>query len=260
MSKRSILYLILASLFIFGAIAPASAAHKYKLTNLFFLHHSVGAGIVKAGNVRSVIADYNAVHHTNFRFWDHDYNQIGLTAPNGKPAGTGYNIPGDNTNPDGLYKLWTTNNAARKKIMAKHQVIAFKSCFPASDISSAMLLQKYKIWYLAMRDFFDKHPEKLFVVMSTPPLTPSATNPAAAANARHFANWLKSTYIGGHNNIVCFDLFDQLAKADDGGADANMLRAEYRSPGSDSHPNIFANQTVGPVFAQFLIDSASNYR
>ena len=38
----------------------------------------------------------------------------------------------------------------------------------------------------------------------------------------------------------------------------NLLRYEYEGShsDSDSHPNTLANQTVGPIFAQFLMASA----
>jgi hypothetical protein len=117
-------------------------------------------------------------------------------------------------------------------------------------------LNQYKTWYLEMRSVFDQHPDHLFVVMSTPPLHRLATAATQAANARLFANWLKSQeYLGGHNNVVCFDLFDYLAGDDD------MLKYEYEGShdDSDSHPNDTANQAVGPIFANFLINSALNY-
>ena len=217
--------------------------------------------MINEGNMRDYINSYNSSHGTSFAFWDHGYNADGLTDPSGDSTGTSYDIPGDNTDPDGLFTLWTTANSARTSIMSNHQVIAFKSCFPNSAISDAAILQQYKDWYLAMRNYFDQHSEKLFVVISTPPLTPLETNITEAANARAFANWLKSsTYLSGHPNMVCFDLFNYLAKANDGSAGANMLKLEYRgSDPNDSHPNALANQTVGPIFAQFLIDSAKNY-
>jgi len=120
-------------------------------------------------------------------------------------------------------------------------------------------LNQYKQWYIAMRAVFDQHPDKVFVVMSQPPLHRLATEPATAKRARQFANWLKSAeYLGGHPNVVCFDLFNLLAKPDDGSATANMLRYEYEGShdDSDSHPNDAGNQAVGPVFAQFLMDAA----
>lgn len=238
----------------------AASVHSATLNNLFFLHHSTGDGLISGGDMRGVIAGYNAAHGTSFAFWDHGYNGDGLRDPNGNVTGTSYEIPNDNTNPDGLHYLWTSIGSdattCRNSILAGHQVIAFKSCFPASDIPDTDALNQYKTWYLEMRSAFDQHPDRLFVVMSTPPLHRLATDATAAANARSFANWLKSQeYLAGHANVVCFDLFDYLAGND------NMLKYEYEGShaDSDSHPNDTANQSIGPTFANFLINSALNY-
>jgi hypothetical protein len=247
-----------------GAIAACSFGGG--LTNLFFLHHSTGAGIVFEGDVRGAVRAYNQAHGTHYAFWDHGYNGDGLTDPQGDATGTNYEIPNDNTDPDGLHYLWTGSGAdavqCRDRILSSHEVIAFKSCFPASAIPDSATLTQYKTWYLAMRSFFDTRPDRVFVVMSTPPLHRLSTNRTEAKNARRFAEWLKSdAYLAGHPNIVCFDLFDLLAKADDGTSTANMLRYAYEGSHSngDSHPNGLANQTVGPIFAQALIDAARSH-
>jgi hypothetical protein len=232
------------------------------LTNLFFLHHSTGDGFVVGGDMRGYIANYNTTNGTSYELWDHGYNGDGLRNAEGVVTGTSYNIPDDNTDPDGLHTLWITDNGARQQIMANHQVIAFKSCFPASAISDAWMLNEYKRYYREMRDYFDAHPERLFVVMSTPPLHRLSTNTTEADNARRFAEWLKSgDYLSGHPNVVCFDVFTVLARADDGSATRNMLKYEYEMSHADgdSHPNAAANQVVGPLFAQFLIDAAEGY-
>jgi len=39
----------------------------------------------------------------------------------------------------------------------------------------------------------------------------------------------------------------------------NMLRADYRE-GKDSHPNELANQTIGPLFADFIVEATQTYR
>jgi hypothetical protein len=186
--------------------------------------------------------------------------------PDGSAAGYNYGGPCDNTDPDGLYYIWCSSEAdavaTRNQILDNHEVIAFKSCFPASDIWDAAELQQRKDWYLAMRDVFDAHPDHVFVVMSTPPLHRLATNADNAARARQFANWLKSSaYLDGHLNVVCFDLFDALANADDGSATANMLRYAFEGShdDSDSHPNAAANAAVAPQLAQFMIDSSLGY-
>ena len=231
------------------------------LTDLFFLHHSVGAGLVEQGNMRATVDAYNSAHGAHFEFWDHGYNSDGLRDAGGASTGTDYGVPGDNTDPDGLSYLWTSANAdaaaCRNQIMAAHQVIAFKSCFTASAIADAAALNQYKTYYLGMRNYFDQHGEKVFVVVSPPPRHRLDTDSTQAGYARQFADWLKSTeYLSGHPNIVCFDLFNYLAHTD------NMLKYEYESDhgSSDSHPNALANQTVGPLLATFLITSALNAR
>ncbi len=232
------------------------------LTNLFFLHHSTGNGFVEEGDMRATVASYNAGNGTSFELWDHGYNGEGLRNAAGVWTGTSYNTPGDNTDPDGLHELWTTNNNARRDILANHEVIAFKSCFPASAIGDSQMLAQYKQYYREMRDFFDTRTDRLFVVMSTPPLHRLSTNTTEARNARAFANWLKSAeYLGGHPNVVCYDLFNRLAKADDGSAAANRLRYEYEGSHNDgdSHPNTAGNEVIGPSLAQYLIDAAQGY-
>jgi len=255
--------------FAVGLIAPTEfypTAATHGLTKLFFLHHSTGDGIITEGRVREQIDRWNAAHGTSFTFWDHGYNADGLRNAKGELTGTNYDIPDDNTDPEGLYYLWVSREArwtrCRDLILANHEVIAFKSCFPASYIGDAEMLQQYKTWYLGMRSFFDTRPDRLFIVMSPPPLHRLETDPTAAANARAFANWLKSqTYLAGHLNVRCFDLFDHLAQADDGSPTANTLRYEYEisHTESDSHPNELANRTVGAVFAEFLCSAAMSY-
>jgi hypothetical protein len=178
-----------------------------------------------------------------------------------------YNIPNDNTDPDGLWYLWTSSEAdavaARNAILDNHEVIAFKSCFPASHIPDPATLEQYEAWYVEMRNFFDTRTDRVFVVMSPPPLHPlDSTDATEAFYARTFANWLSSSaYLSGHPNVVCFNLFDYLAQADDGSPGANMLRTEYQGVFDEvgSHPNQLANETVGPIFAQFLIEAALAY-
>lgn len=234
------------------------------LTGLFFLHHSVGDGLVVAGDMRGAVAVYNAEHSTGYVFWDHGYNSDGLRNASGAFTGTSYNLPDDNTNTDGLAMLWTSSAPgwanARSQILANHQVIAFKSCFTVLPGLDAPTLAQWQSEYVAMRNFFDTRPDRLFIVMSPPPLHRTETNPDEANFARQFANWLSGTYVAGHPNVRCFDLFDRLARSDDGSPMANMLRLEYEWPGVvDSHPNATANQTVGPALARFMMVAAAGY-
>lgn len=229
-----------------------------EFTNVIFLHHSVGHNLVQEGGVRDRLTE------AGYNFWDHGYNWRGLRGPDGSPTGYSYNIPDDNTDPDGLARVFAQRvygiplNAFSG--LLQHEVIAFKSCFPASHISSDGQLERYRSYYLAMRDVMDQHPDRIFIVVTPPPLNPAETNVEAAARARVFANWLKSdAYLGAHPNVFTFDLFGYLAEDDPTSPDYNMLRKAYRE-GSDSHPNRAANEKIGPLFVDFIVDAVQRYR
>ena len=221
--KRFVLYLG-TLLILVGALAPLQATAQDGQLRLFFLHHSTGRNLLEEGGAREHLDDINGAKGTQHVLWDHDYNYIGLADVEGDLLGYDYSVPNDNTDPDGLHRLWTTNNTARDSILSRYDIIAFKSCYPASAIGSDAELEERKEWYREMRDFFDLHPEKIFVVMSQPPLHRLTTNTAEADRARAFADWLgTSEYLDGHPNVVYFDFFDYLAAADDGSATRNML-------------------------------------
>ena len=255
--------LLCAALFLLpGAVSAADEdPEPPAVYNLFFLHHSTGRNLVEQGDVRDLLAAKSAADGVVYEFWDHDYNRYPLRLPDGSIGIWNYDIPNDNTDPDGLYYLWTSAStdaaATRDSILTNHRVIAFKSCYPASNIASDSDLAQRKQWYTEMRDVFDTHPDHIFLVMSQPPLHPEATNLANADRARAFADWLGSDeYLQDHPNVVCFDFFASLAHPDDGSADRNTLRSEYRREYVDSHPNTTANIAVAPLFVDALVAAA----
>ena len=257
--KRSPLLLFMSVVaLILGLGLPSSA--EAAGNRLFFLHHSTGRNLVNQGGLRDQLATLKAADGTSFTLWDHDYNYVGLTNAAGNLVSWTYEIPNDNTDPDGLHRLWTTPNAARDSILANHDVIAFKSCFfPAADITSHDQVDQYKAWYLEIRDELDRHPDKVFLVMSFPPRHRLGTYAQQAAWGREFADWLGSPeFLAGHPNIRYFDIFDQFAEPDDGSPTANMLRYEYELTHEvpDSHPNRLGNETVGPIFVAALVAAA----
>ncbi len=227
-------------------------------TNVVFLHHSVGNNLLEQGNLRQQMTA------AGFSLWDHDYNGYGLTRPDGQPAGYSYNVPGDNTDPDGLAGIFKQpvlplplNTFSG---LLQHEVIVFKSCFPASQIESDEELEQYKAYYLAMRDVMDQHPDKAFILLTTPPLNPVETNAENGARSRALADWLTSdAFRGGRPNLFVFDLFNQLAQSDPSSPEYNMLRADYRDS-TDSHPNQRANETISPILADFIADSVESFR
>ncbi len=235
-----------------------SSYSRGDFTNVIFLHHSTGHNLIEQGGVREDLTE------AGYDFWDHDYTWPGLRRPDGSPTGYSYNIPDDNTDPDGLAGIFAQRayglplNAFSG--LLQHEVIVFKSCFPVSHISSDEQLEQYKSYYLDMRHVMDGHLVRIFIVVTPPPLNPAATDAEAAARARAFADWLKSDeYLSGHPNVFTFDFFGHLAEDDPTSPDCNMLRETYRE-GSDSHPNQSANETIGPLFADFIMVAFQSYR
>ncbi len=226
-------------------------------TNVIFLHHSVGRNLIHQGGVREHLTA------AGFRFWDHDYNWEGITRPDGTSAGYSYGVPDDNTDPDGLARVfsqpvfpWPLNALSG---LLQHEVVIVKSCFPNSNIQSDEQLRETQGYYLAIRERMDRFPDHLFIIVTSPPLNPAETTPDAAARARALSRWLQSDeFLAGHPNIAVFDLFGLLAEDDPAAPDFNMLRAAYRD-GTDSHPNQRANEAIGPVFADFVIQTARAY-
>jgi len=143
--------------------------------------------------------------------------------------------------------------------LLQHEVIIFKSCFPAGNITDDEHLRAYQEDYTRLRTVMAKHPDKLFIVVTPPPLNPVETDSDTARRARAFSEWMQSSaFLQGHSNIVTFDLFGSLAEPDGPWPDANMLRQPYRE-GTDSHPNALANEIVGRLFAEFILTSTSEY-
>lgn len=234
----------------------SSGQNQY--TEIIFLHHSVGHNLIEQGGVRE------AFSKAGFNFWDHDYNWLGVTNPSGQPAGYSYNVPEDNTDVNGLARIFAQQvyplPLNTLSGLLEHDVIIVKSCYPNSNINGEVQLAQDKTYYMGMRTTMDKYPDKIFIILTSPPLNPSETNPENAARARLIATWLNSDeFLSGHPNIFTYDLYSLLAGDEPAASDYNMLREEYQN-GTDSHPNQMANETIGPQFVQFVIQTIRSYQ
>jgi hypothetical protein len=230
------------------ALAPrldAQAAAQGEPVRIIFMHHSTGQGVIAEGGVRE---GFTAL---GYEFWDHGYNDDGLVDASGNALGINWSVPDDNTDPDGWYAIFhqpvTDPPSNTFSHMLQYDVIIFKSCFPTSDIQSEEQFEDYRRHFLSIRDVIDRHPDRLFIAFTTPPLVPNSTTPEAAARARRWAEYLTSDeYLVGHPNLVVFDFFSLLADED------GFLRSDYRADEWDSHPNELANRTVGPLLVRFV--------
>ena len=232
--------------------------NKGNYTNIIFLHQSTGWNLIDQGGVREQF------QNAGFDFWDHDYNYIGLRDPNGITKGYSYSVPDDNTNPDGFAEIFEQPAYSLPfntfSGLLQYEVIIIKSCYPNSHIPSDENLTLLKNYYLEIRSRMDQYPDKIFIVLTTPPLNPVRTNSETAARARIMADWLKSDeFLKGHPNIFTFDFYSYLADDQPDSPEFNMLRKEYQN-GADSHPNQLANETIAPEFVQFIIHSIDIYK
>jgi hypothetical protein len=106
----------------------------------------------------------------------------------------------------------------------ENQIIMFKSCFPNSALGGNpndppgtyedMTVSGAKYVYNQILQYFATRPDKLFVVITAPPLS----DPTYAANARAFNQWLVDDWLRENNytqnNVVVFDFYNVLTGPD----------------------------------------------
>jgi len=237
---------LLLVLLLLPVLLPPTALAQDEPVRIIFMHHSTGLGLIEQGEVRAAFTDLG------YEFWDHGYNDEGLVDAEGNWLGVNWEVPDDNTDPDGWERIFnqpvTDPPANTFSHMLEYDVIIFKSCFPNADIQTEEQFETYQSYFSSIRDVIAQHPDKLFIALTIPPLTPNSTSPEAVARARRWAEYLISPeFLEGYPNLVVFDFYTLLADED------GYLRADYRPDDEyDSHPNERANQTVGPLFVDFV--------
>ncbi len=252
MKSTRIILLLALGLFLSLVYFSGVMAQEEGVIQIIFLHHSCGHNLIEAGNVREGLSSLG------YAFFDHGYNGDGLRLADGSYSGENYNVPDDNTDPDGFAVIFSQplhdppDNTFSH--LMQYDVIAFKSCFPTSNIADDAQLRDYQTYYSTIRDRMDQYPQKLFVIVTPPPQVPNSTTHDEAQRARLFAEWLRSDeYLNGHPNLVTFDFFDHLSGED------NTLQVEYRVDDWDAHPNDVANSEIGPIFVAFLDSAIRGY-
>jgi uncharacterized protein YjdB len=251
------------TLFVFILVAVLQPVLSQKVV---FLHHSTGWGVYSEGNVSGWIETYNSDHGTSYQMTEKSY-------PNTPYPWNNY--------PYDYWNLWINNACNNSEpgiqclndLCASYNVIIFKHCFPGADISaddptslvssSKMTIGNYKLQYRALRDLMDTYPDNKFIVWTLAPLHRLATYPSTAARAKEFVDWVKNEWLQEdgkeHSNIYIFDFYNYVAETDPSPANGlvNCLKYDYEvdHASMDSHPNIIANQTVGPLFAEFIVNT-----
>ena len=179
----------------------------------------------------------------------------------------------------------------------ENEIIMFKSCFPNSALlgkpddpvplidgnslrgegsgSEDHTVANAKGIYIDLLEYFRTRQDKLFVVITAPPLKSNETSTAEAAKARAFNNWLVNEWLAGYlfENVAVFDFYNVLtsnggnANTNDVGAEGgnhhrwwngaiqhiqtlNYNKAAY--PTGDSHPSQAGNLKATGEFVNLL--------
>jgi hypothetical protein len=156
----------------------------------------------------------------------------------------------------------------------QNEIVMFKSCFPNSDLAGSpddppsadgwLTVGHAKYVYNRILRYFAAHPEKLFVVITAPPLT-DATN---AANARAFNLWLVNDWLAENlyplRNVAVFDFYNVLTGPDhhhrySAGAIQHVFTpgqdtSYYPSApgGADDHPSAVGSQKATGEYVPLL--------
>ena len=251
-------------------------SHSTQAVKLIFIHHSTGENWLRD-----------------------DYGQLGLALMENNyfvsdtNYGWGPDSIGDRTDiPDWIEWFSSANTSTYMNALfheygqnseysrlssdpgGENEIILFKSCFPNSNLEGnshdppdpeGWLTVGHAKWvYNQILDTFQAHPEKLFVVITAPPLT----DPTYAANARAFNNWLMNNWLEEndypYSNVAVFDFYNVLThRAAHHRVNNTSGRVEhtivaghdtlnYPSNGGDDHPNQAGSRKATEEFLPLL--------
>jgi hypothetical protein len=268
-----------------GEIAPPEEPVR-----LVFVHHSTGENWLndENGELGLALRDSNwFVSDTNYGWGP---GAIGDTTDIGH-WWLWFRGPDSDTILDALYQESSQNawySRLEEEPPGENVVILFKSCFPNSALqgdpgdpvpaiaenplkgeasdSEHHTVAHAKGIYLDLLEYFRTRPDKLFVVITAPPLS----DPTWAANARAFNTWLVDEWLAGYelDNVFVFDFYNvlttnggspevndlgvvggnhhrwregQVEHVTDGDDDGEPDVSEYPSAGDDDHPSRAGN-------------------
>ncbi len=270
---------------------------------LVFIHHSTGEAWLadESGGLGLALADNNYfVSDTNYG-WGPSASELGGAIGDFTDIGNWWNWflgPSRDTIMAAVY-FESGQNSSYSRLAndpgGENQIVLFKSCFPNSHIEGGpddppttggnplagaglddLTVANAKRLYLDLLDYFASHTDKLFVVITAPPLLASDTSPEAAANARAFNRWLVNDWLADYPypNVAVFDFYNVLTSnggdpgtSDLGAAGGNHHRyrdgqieyitdrgsntSAYASDG-DSHPTDAGGQKATGEFVPLL--------
>ena len=277
-NKRISLLLIVVVFLLVSAHSQAFPAFQdgdgnppSRVVKLIFIHHSTGENWLSDGygNLGRTLGQNNYfVSDTNYGWGPHG-------------IGDRTDIPdwmewfrGDNTDQywDALLQESGQNSSYTRGLSdpgGENEIIMFKSCFPNSDLEGNpndppttdgwLSVGHAKYVYNQLLNFFQQHPDKLFIVVTAPPLS----DPSRADNARAFNLWLVEDWLAENNypyhNVAVFDFYNVLTGPNghhtlEGGSIIHQVanKNTLHYPSGDDHPSEKGSQKATEDFIPLL--------
>ena len=300
-SYKNILIVLLVFFMISVALCLAAddPSSPRQPVRLIFVHHSTGENWLKDNNggLGAALKDNNYfVSDTNYGWGPNgigDHTDIGNWWE-------WFRGPESSEILKALYVEGGQNSAysrIEKDPGGENEIVMFKSCFPNSRLqgdpndpipsidnntlrgqdsgSKYHTVANAKGIYIDLLEYFKAHQEKLFVVITAPPLS----DPTFSSNARAFNQWLMNEWLRDYpyNNVFVFDFYNILT-TNGGSPDSNDLNAmsgnhhrwwngsvqhvvdgdpshnilAYPTEKGDDHPSIAGNQKATAEFIPLL--------
>jgi len=241
------------------------------VVKLIFIHHSTGENWLTDGygNLGQVLNRNNYfVSDTNYG-WGPDSIGDRTDIPNWVEWFSGPNTP---TYMNALFNETGQHSSYTRSLSdpgGENTIIMFKSCFPNSALEGRpndppgsyeeMSVSGAKYVYNTILQYFATRPDKLFIVITAPPLSDSTY----ADNARAFNNWLVNDWLRENNyvlnNVAVFDFYNILTDPNahhrfNNGHVEHILgnRNTLAYPSGDDHPSERGSQKAAEEFIPML--------
>jgi len=252
-----------------AALDPSQPTQTVKL---IFIHHSTGENWLTDGNgnLGDTLGKNNYfVSDTNYG-WGPDAIGDHTDIPNWTEWFSSANT---STYMNALYNEIGQNSSYTRTLAnpgGENRIIMFKSCFPNSALegnpndppsaSGWLTVGHAKYVYNQILQYFGAHPEKLFVVITAPPLRDGTY----AANARAFNEWLMNNWLTQNSytgtNVAVFDFYNVLTGPNNyhryyNGAIEHVFTPGMNTsyyPSGDDHPSVAGSQKATSEFVSLL--------
>jgi hypothetical protein len=273
--KRSSIALFILLALLLSAASPQPQANNPnppdEVVKLIFIHHSTGENWLTDGYGdlgRTLDQNNYFVSDTNYG-WGPDAIGDRTDIPNWTEWFSNANTP---TYMNALFNE-TEQHASYTRTLSdpggENEIIMFKSCFPNSALEGSpndppgtyeeLSVSGAKYVYNTILPYFATRPDKLFIVITAPPLSDSTYS----KNARAFNQWLVNDWLRENNytlnNVAVFDFYNILTDPNahhhiNNGQFEHILgtRNTLYYPSGDDHPSEQGSRKATEEFLPML--------